>query len=664
VENEQLIFLSLIFAGTGLVLIPLLPPALKSVAAFVLVLLCAVTTAVPAIQALTGHTTEIHLRGSSFFNDVPIRIDALSAWFMLIINLTCINGALYGIGYMKPYEHQKGNTSLHWVLFLLFQASMLWVCMLQHGLAFLLAWEIMSVSSLLLVMFEHQRAETIKAGLNYLVQMHIAVVCLSIAFIRVYVSEGSFDFTAIASFFMHQRVEGVFLLFFTGFGIKAGFVPLHTWLPHAHPAAPSHISGVMSGVIVKLGIYGILRMVLYLNTGLLRIGELLLLLSVITVFYGILNAAVHRDFKRMLAFCTIENIGIIGMGTALGMIGKGIGNPFLLTIGFSGALLHVFNHSLYKSLLFFSAGNVYQQTHTRNMEQLGGLIRQMPSTAFFFLAGALAICGLPPLNGFVSEFLIYSGLLEGVKSNNIQLSLLMILSVAGFSIAGGISILSFTKSFGTIFLGSPRTVLAHPPVEVSLIMRLPLYFLSILLLLGGLFPHFILIPVLSVVSLYGNPALAGDLFLQLSGTLTQVGRFSSLLLLLIAILYYIRVRITAGRVSVKEPTWGCGYVVPNSRMQYTGKSFSKTLAKLFSFITSEKKRYPELEAFTYFPKPRKYQSYYPEFMETRVFDKVKNRVIGFFNYFTFIHNGQLQRYILYGLFFIILILVGTLFNLL
>lgn len=662
-SNFQLIFSSLVLCGVGIVLIPFLSSAKKSVAGFVLVLINALSTSFPAVNALAGNPVEIHLAGASFFNDVPLRIDGLAAWFMLIINLTCTNGALYGIGYMKPYENQKANFSLHWILFLLFQTSMLWVCMLQHGLAFLIAWEIMSVSSLLLVLFEHERHDTIKAGLNYLVQMHIAVVFLSIAFIWVYVSEGSFDFNSIASFFHHQQTGWLFLLFFIGFGIKAGFIPLHTWLPHAHPAAPSHISGVMSGVIVKLGIYGILRIVMYLSSDLLIIGVVILIVSVFTAFYGILNAAVHRDFKRMLAFCTIENIGIAGIGIGLGMAGKGIGNNFILLIGFSGALLHTLNHSLYKSLLFFTAGNVYQQTHTRNMEQLGGLIKKMPGTSFFFLAGALAICGLPPLNGFVSEFLIYSALIEGIGVNNVQFSSLMILCISVLAIAGSISLLTFAKSFGTIFLGSPRTDLHHQPKEVSGIMRLPMYIILSIMLLIAIFPAIIFVPVTSIVTVFDPSVVHGDLISAPLETLTTVGRVSLLMTGLVFAVFFLRKSIAVRKPLAYFPTWGCGYVAPNARMQYTGKSFSKTLAKLFSFITAEKKEYDELEAHAIFPETRAYRSNYMEFFETRIIDKVNNYIIGFFNFFTFIHNGKIQLYVLYGFFFIVALIAATFFNL-
>ena len=248
-----LILSSAIVAGIGILSIPLLPSKIKAFSNFLFVFLVAITTSIPAINALLGNPMELTLPGSAFFGDIPLRIDALSAWFILIINLTCVNGAFYGIGYMKPYKERKANLSLHWTLFLIFQTSMLWVCMLQHSLAFLVAWEIMSLSSLFLVMFEHEKNETLKAGINYMVQMHIGVAFLTIAFIWVYIAQGSFDFLAISEYFGTNFNGWLFLLFFIGFGIKAGFIPLHSWLPHAHPAAPSHISGVMSGVIVNWG---------------------------------------------------------------------------------------------------------------------------------------------------------------------------------------------------------------------------------------------------------------------------------------------------------------------------------------------------------------------------------------------------------------------------
>jgi len=345
-DNFWLIMSSAIIVGVGIFCIPMLPAKIKVFTSFLLVLLVAITTSIPAVNALFGTPVEFFLPGSVLFGEIPLRIDALSAWFILIINLTCLNGAFYGIGYMKTYNAQKANLSLHWSLFLIFQVSMLWVCMLQHSLAFLIAWEMMSLSSLFLVIFEHNKKDTLKAGINYMVQMHLGVAFLTVGFIWVYFAQGSFNFIAISDYFGTNFNAWLFLVFFVGFGIKAGFVPLHSWLPHAHPAAPSHISGVMSGVIVKLGIYGIIRVALMLQSELLLIGESILIISIITGIFGILNASVHRDFKKMLAYCTIENIGIIGAGIGLFLIGAGFNNTMLMVIGLSSALLHTLNHSL------------------------------------------------------------------------------------------------------------------------------------------------------------------------------------------------------------------------------------------------------------------------------------------------------------------------------
>ena len=341
--TESLLFFSaLLLPVAGIISISLVPHFIRAKANFVFVLLTAVVTSVPAIKALTGNSIEILINHTTVFGNISIHIDSLSSWFILIINLTCINGAFYGVGYMRQYDEQKTNLSLHWRLFLLFQSSMLWVCALQNGFAFLLVWELMSISSFLLVIFEHKNKATLQAGINYFIQMHIGVLFLTAAFIWLYFSEGSFEFSAIEKFFSVNPNLWLFLLFFTGFGIKAGFIPLHSWLPQAHPAAPSHISAVMSGVIVKLGIYGIFRVVFLLRQDYTVIGEIVIILSVLTGLYGILNAAVHRDYKKMLAYCTIENIGIIGIGIGLGLLGMGNGNNLLIAFGFAGSFTAYF----------------------------------------------------------------------------------------------------------------------------------------------------------------------------------------------------------------------------------------------------------------------------------------------------------------------------------
>ena len=654
--------LSLIITLCAIIAMFFTPLKLKSNLAVLVVLLNAVLFSWISFPALYGNVVEYSLNAGNFMGNIPLRIDGLSAWFILIISFTCLTGVIYGGGYLKAYNSTKSELNLHWILFILFQLSMIWVCMLQHGLAFIIAWEIMSLSSMMLVIFEHNNPKTIKAGINYLVQMHISVVLLTVGFIWVYFQTGSFDFNAFNTFFNGNANIWLFLIFFMGFGFKAGFIPLHSWLPHAHPAAPSHVSGVMSGVIVKMGIYGIFRIISFLKSDFLLLGEIIVTVSVLTGLYGILNAAVHRDFKRMLAYCTIENIGIIGIG--IGMMGLGNNNPMLYYLGFGGALLHVLNHSLFKSLLFYSAGSVYQQTHTRNMERLGGLIKSMPKTAVIFLIGAIAIGGIPPFNGFVSEFIIYSGLLEGMKSTSLNQLSLLILSFAGLSVIGGISILAFTKTFGTIFLGTEREKLAHKPEEVSVRMLFPQYVIIIVMLSVAFFPQIFMNAIGNILQGMSISRSGFEIagFTNYSTIISNISIYSAVFIGIVAISWGIRAFIIRGKTAETAPTWGCAYVGSAPKAQYTGKSFSKPLGKIMGFLIIEKKKYNEIKSGEIFPITRKYASNYHDFFELFFIKPISKRVVYATNYFKFIQNGRIQSYVIYGIVFIIAIFIITALN--
>ena len=660
----ELINLSWIIAFLAVIVLLFVPVKMKAYAASCAVVLNAIATSWLAIVVLAGQTVSFTFYGGSIMGDIIIRIDELSAWFILIINFTCITGVFYGTGYLKTYDNPSKKLTMHWILYILFQLSMVWVCMIQHGLVFLIAWEVMSLSSMMLVIFDSNNPKTLKAGINYLVQMHISVVFLTLGFVWLYFQTGSFSFDTFTTYFGMNSNIWLFLVFFAGFGLKAGFIPFHSWLPHAHPAAPSHISGVMSGVIVKLGIYGIFRVASYLKSDYLVLGEIVIILSVLTGLYGIINAAVHRDFKKMLAYCTIENIGIIGIGIGIGLIGLGNNVPVLYYLGFGGALLHVLNHSLFKSLLFYSAGSVYQQTHTRDMEKLGGLIKSMPRTAVIFLIGSIAIGGIPPFNGFISEFLIYSGLIEGLKLQSMDQIIIMVLSFAGLSVIGGLSILTFTKTFGTIFLGNQRQPLAHKPHEVSSIMLVPQYIIIVLMLSVSLFPQIYLGVIGNILTGFTKNTVV-PMPLEFTGYISIMRDISLYSLLFIAItgtFWGIRVFIMRGRPQITGPTWGCGYTAPTSKIQYTAKSFSKSLSKMFNFIVIERKQYEELKKGEIFPKNKKYVSHYHDFFEFRFIHVVTNQLVYAANYFKFIQNGRIQSYVLYGIVFILAIFLLTIFN--
>lgn len=652
---------SLAITFFSIIVICFLPSRYKGYMAAFAITINAFITSWCVYPALFGNVAEVTFYAGNILGEVLIRIDGLSAWFILIINFTSITGVFYGIGYLREYSNPRSKLALHWTLFVIFQLSMIWVCILQHGLAFLITWELMSLSSGLLVIFDHHNPKTIKAGINYLLQMHISMVFLTIGFIWVYSQTGTFSFSAFNSFFDSNSNIWLFLIFFVGFGLKAGFIPLHTWLPYAHPAAPSHVSGVMSGVIVKLGIYGIIRVISYLKSDYLVLGEIVITISVLTGIYGILNAAVHRDFKKMLAYCTIENIGIIGIGIGIGLMGLGNNSPLMYYLGFGGALLHVLNHSLFKSLLFYSAGSVFQQTHTRDMEHLGGLIKKMPQTAVVFLIGAIAIGGIPPFNGFISEFIIYSGLIEGIKLNSLSQISLFVLSIAGLSIIGGLSIITFTKSFGTMFLGNERVKLEHQPHEVSKLMLIPQYIVIAVMLSVSFVPQFYMQVIGNLLQgmelSFSNIALAD--FVNFSGTLINISICSAVFIGIIGITWIIRSLVVKHKHQDSQTTWGCAYIAPNNRMQYTGKSFSKSLGKLFNFLLKENKQYKELKAGEIFPKTRKYASSYLDFFEYRIISPIIRRLIYTANYFTFIQNGRMQSYVLYGIIIIVVVFLLT-----
>ncbi len=656
--------ISLIITAFTIFTLTIVPLKYKSTITIFAVILNVIATSIIAFNAISGNVINLNFNAGNFWGNIPLRIDGLSAWFILIINFTSLTGVIYGKGYLKAYTATNSKLTLHYIWYILFHLSMVWVCIVQQGFVFLVVWEIMSLSSMLLVIFDHNNPKTLKAGMNYLVQMHISVIFLTIGFIWVYFETGSFNFEAIGTYFNTNSNIWLFLIFFIGFGLKAGFVPFHSWLPHAHPAAPSHVSGVMSGVIVKLGIYGIFRIITYLKSDYTLLGEIVLSVSVFTGVYGILNASIHRDFKRMLAYCTIENIGIIGIGMGLGLMGIGNGSLLLYYLGFGGALLHVLNHSLFKSLLFYSVGSVYQQTHTRDMEKLGGLIKSMPKTAILFLIGAIAIGGMPPFNGFVSEFIIYNGFLEGIKVESISQISILIIAFAGLSIIGGLSIITFTKSFSAIFLGNEHEKFHNKPHEVSLLMLIPQYLIVGLMLCVSFLPQIFLKPLGILLSKLfdSNINVEPVTFINYSQSISTISIFSALFILLITVVWAIRAFFTKNSPQVSNSTWGCGYVAPNNKMQYTGKSFSKPLGKIFNFLLIERKQFNELNGNEIFPVQRNYTSHYKDFFEFKIIGKILNRIIYSANYFLFFQNGRTQSYVLYGILFIVVVLLITVLN--
>jgi formate hydrogenlyase subunit 3/multisubunit Na+/H+ antiporter MnhD subunit len=623
------------------------------------VIVNAIITSYFSIQTLFGESFEVVLPGSIITGAIPIRLDALSGWFILIINLVFITGGFYGIQYLKAYKEKKNSITLHGIAFIILHSSLLSLCVVQNSFAFLIAWEIMALSAFTVVIFEHEKIPVIKAGINYLIQSHVAIVFLMLGFMWVYIKTGSYDFQAISTFTENSNIADslvIFVSLFLGFSLKAGFVPLHTWLPYAHPAAPAHISGIMSGVIIKIGIFGILRFIPIVKTDYLTIGYFLLIVSVVSSLYGVMLAIVQHNLKRLLAYHSIENIGIIGIGISIGCIGLGNGNPFLSALGFAGALLHTLNHALFKSLLFYTAGNVYQATHSLNIEQLGGVIKKMPQTSLLFLIAAIAICGIPPFNGFISEFVIYSGLYHWLHNALLVSLVVIIFTILALVMVGGLAMLCFTKAFGIVFLGEPRHEIQHEMKEVPFTQLIPLYVLASIMLFIGTSPKYIL-------SLLEKPVgvLTGNQFVTIltfqgkaMNALQPIGWAALVLILMIALIYFIRNQTQSKRSISIASTWGCGYVAPTVKQQYTAGSFVRSYGKLFGVIILWFKKEDEISEV--FPTNGHFESHTYDKIEKWVIDKPIIAYKSFMGRFIFLQNGKLQYYILYGIIFIVSII--------
>lgn len=605
----------------------------------------------------TGQSLLGELKNFPLFGQIQIVLDPLSAVFVAVISIMSLLGVIYANGYMKPYLNKGMHTASHYFFLLMLIASMLGVVTVQNGLFFLIVWELMSLSSFFLVIFEGEKKNVLKAGIKYLVYMHFSVIFIIAMFALLSNASGSFDFSDYADVLRQNQpfANLVFLLAFAGFGIKAGFVPFHNWLPDAHPAAPTHVSGIMSGVMIKTGIYGILRVLLLIGTPSKFVSYIVLSIAVISALYGVLYAITQHDIKRLLAYHSIENIGIIGIGIAIGMLGLAYNNNIVAILGFSGAILHVINHSIFKELLFFAAGSVYLKTHTRNIETLGGLIKKMPATALLFIIGSIAICGLPPFNGFISEFLIYAGMLLGVPSSEMGMFITLIISIGALAMVGTMAVLCFSKASGIMFLGEARSEAASNVKEdAPRIMIVPMSILAIFTLLIGIFPQYIMQVILSPVSLYtgGNTAL--QMYESVIALMQIVSSLFAIFLIILLCVYIVRKLFS--KHYEEHCTWGCGYNKANPHMQYTASSYANpfisTLKPLFKRIVHIKK--PK----DIFPREAYYELEIEDIEEAYIVNPIVKWDEKLLAKFERIQNGNMQQYILFGLIFLVLAIVG------
>lgn len=522
-----------------------------------------------------------------------LRVDGVAAVFLLPIFLVPALGATYGLEYWNQAAHPRHGRSLR-LFYGLLTAGLAMVTVAAHALLFLGGWEVMALSAFFLVATEDESREARSASWLYLMTTHFSTLCLFALFALLWSVTGSGTLGPLPAGGVPPGLAAVlFLLALAAFGCKAGLMPFHIWLPGAHAATPSHVSALMSGVLIKIGIYGLVRMTSWLPDPPLWWGGTLLVAGAVSGVLGVVLALGQHGLKRLLAYHSIENIGIIVMGLGLAVAGRSLHSPVLVGLGLAGALLHVWNHSLFKSLLFLSAGAVVHGAHTRDMDRLGGLAKVMPRTALCFAVGAAAICGLPPLNGFVSELLIYLGAFRALGIGQGPACPFAAFAAPALALIGALASACFVKAFGAVFLGDARTPHGQHAREPGTDMTRPMLVLAALCVLIGAAPLAVA-PVLDAAVAAWLPAAAVPRLADLA-PLGWVGAGAVALLALMALAAWgLRRRIVRGGAAAAG-TWDCGYAAPSPRMQYTASSFAQMLGVLFSWVQQPRLHRPPEE---------------------------------------------------------------------
>jgi len=517
------------------------------------------------------------------------RMDALAAFFLVVVNLGGAAASFYALGYGR---HEPAP---HRVLpfFPVFLAGMNLVVLADDAFAFLFSWEFMSLASWALVMAHHRERDNVRAGYIYLVMASFGTLALLLAFGLLAGPDGSYAFAAIRAGAHPTLIAALVLtLVLLGAGSKAGLVPLHVWLPLAHPAAPSHVSALMSGVMTKVAVYGFVRIVFdLLGAPSWWASALVLALGGITAVLGVLYALMQHDLKRLLAYHTVENIGIIYIGLGLSLAFQANNMAGAAALALTAALFHVLNHSLFKSLLFFGAGAVLTATGERDMERLGGLIHRMPLTTFAFLVGCVAISALPPLNGFVSEWLTFQAILQSPVLPQWSLTIMIPAVGSLLALAAALAAACFVKAFGVTFLGRPRTKAAEGAAETDRFSLAAMFAFAGLCLLAGIFPGFVtdaLAPVTQGLVGGHMPAQAGEPWLSLVPIAEARSSYNGLLVFLFvaasALLAAAAVRVAAPRALRRAPAWDCGFPDPSPGTQYTAGSFAQPFRRVFGTV--------------------------------------------------------------------------------
>ncbi|OHB55734.1 MAG: hypothetical protein A2Y12_11420 [Planctomycetes bacterium GWF2_42_9] len=625
------------------------------------VIVGSVISLIPALKVLiSGNVISFVAPWQVPYGSFYVELDSISALFLIPVLLISSIISLYGCGYMLAYKNRRLGSATFF--FNMLVVGMAMVVMARNSILFLVSWEIMSLAAYFLVTFDDEHESVRQAGWIYLIATHLGTAFLLAFFIMLGKYSGSlnFDYTNIFQTTGSSPVSVLFLLALLGFGTKAGIMPLHVWMPEVYPAAPSNVSAIMSGLMKKMGVYGIIRTIYILPTVEIWWGWLLIGLGAVTGILGVLFALAQHDYKRMLAYSSIENVGIIIIGIGLGVVGIAQDSQVLAIFGFAGALMHTINHSIFKSLLFMGAGAILQTTGTRYMDLLGGLIKRMPKTASAFAIGALAICGLPPLNGFIGEFILYYASFFGAITDGVELVVTTVTAIASLAVIGGFALAAFANVFGIVFLGEPRSPQALNAHDVNAEMNIAMAILAALCIVVG-FASPLILPViisavLPIVSLNSD-----DMVFHISRIkiiLFIISAASITFALLAGILILIRKKLLSKNIVTKSPTWDCGYLAANSRIQYTSSSFSQPIVDMFKSVLFSKSKAVKITKL--FPQQAQFESSTPDVSSEYLYRPIFKWVDAVISKMRWVQYGVVQMYVLYIAITLIILLVWKL----
>jgi hydrogenase-4 component B len=599
-----------------------------------------------------------------------VRVNALSAFFNLALGILATAVSIYSFGYLRPTAERR-NVGVLGFFYNILLLSLTLVFAAGNVFIFLVAWEAMALSAYCLVSFEHEKAATRRAGMVFLIMSHAGTGMLLLAFMVLAKAAGSLDFAnfhLLASKLPAWEQGAVFVLFFLGFGVKAGIIPVHVWLPAAHPVAPSNISALMSGIVIKSGIYGMALVFFdFFAAPPVWAGMLVLAIGVLSALLGVLYALMEHDLKRLLAYHSIENIGIILIGFGATLVFRALGHTTLAALALIAGLYHTLNHAIFKCLLFLGAGSVLQATRTRNMEEMGGLIRRMPTTALCFLIGAIAISGLPPLNGFVSEWLTYQALLAGFGSTESLTRVIFPVAGALLALTAALAAACFVKAFGISFLALPRSENAARACEVSLSMRIGMGILATGCVALGLGATWFL-PVFDAITaqVFGigvsSKLVAMNGFALSAGT-ARGGTISTAAIAAMLVLLSVLPALfwlVWGRSSRRAtgPTWDCGLPGLTADNEYTATGFSKPIRLIFSALYRPRREIQaEYEVSPYYPTTIRFESEIEPTFEKHFYHPFEDWLMRVARRVRTVQAGSIHAYLAYIFVTLILLLL-------